>query len=167
MSRRIEFERIALVHAEHLRRFAMRVSSDHFHAEDLTQDTLLSAWTNFHQFQLGTNCRAWLFKILVNLRNKRFRKCGTSAASLSGVEQTIDVAVPENISNSTEVRVAFERLSREHRDILRLGIVEGFSVRALAERLDIPPGTVMSRLSRARAKLRAALGRPDLAQALS
>ena len=159
-----EFERIALVHAEHLLRFAMKFCADRSRAEDLTQETLLSAWSNFHQFQLGTNCRAWLFKILVNLRHKEFSRSSSPAEALSLDQQQMDLAVPENISNTAEVRAAFQSLSEEHRDILRLGVVEGFSVREVAELLAIPPGTVMSRLSRARARLRTALGKREMVQ---
>lgn len=164
--RKLEFERTALIHAEQLVRFAMKFCGDRSRAEDLAQETLLSAWSNFHQFQLGTNCRAWLFKILVNLRNKEFCRWGSRAEPLSIDQQQIYLAVPENISCGMEVRVAFESLSAEHRDILQLVVVEGFSIRELADLLAIPPGTVMSRLSRARARLRTALGHlemvPDL-----
>ncbi len=83
--------------------------------------------------------------------------------SFSIDEQQIDLGIPENISHGTEVRVAFASLSEEHRDILHLGVVEGFSVRELANLLAIPPGTVMSRLSRARAQLRTALGHSEAA----
>jgi RNA polymerase sigma-70 factor, ECF subfamily len=165
-SRKLEFERIALIHAKHLVRFAMKFCADRSRAEDLAQETLLSAWSNFHQFQLGTNCRAWLFKILVNLRNKEFCRLRSPLTPLSIEQQQIDLAVPENISNGTAVRVALESLPEEHRDILRLGVVEGFSVREMADRLAIPPGTVMSRLSRARARLRTALGHREMAQDL-
>ena len=164
--RRFEFERVALIHGERLLRFAMKFCVDRSGAEDLVQETLLSAWSNFHQFEPGTNCRAWLFKILVNLRHKMFSTQGSQPASLSIDLQQIDLAVPENISNGAEVRVAFESLSTEHRDILHLGVVEGFSVRELAALLAIPPGTVMSRLSRARARLRTALRHTGMAQQL-
>lgn len=156
-ARKLEFERIALVHAERLLQFAMKFCADRSRAEDLTQETLLSAWSNFHQFQLGTNCRAWLFKILVNLRNKRHFRWGLSLDTISIDEQQIDLAVPEKITNVTEVRDALESLSEEHRDILQLGVVEGFSVRELSDLLAIPQGTVMSRLSRARESLRTSL----------
>jgi RNA polymerase sigma-70 factor (ECF subfamily) len=156
-SLKLEFEQIALIHTEPLLRFAMKFCGDRSRAEDLVQDTLLSAWSNFHQFQLGTNCRAWLFKILVNLRSKERRRCSSPPESLSIDQQQLDLAVPENISKVTEVRVAFEGLSEEYRGILHLGIVEGFSVRELADLLAIPAGTVMSRLSRARERLRTSL----------
>ncbi len=155
-----------MIHREQLLRFAVKVSADRFLAEDLAQETLLSAWSNFHQFQLGTNCRAWLFKILVNLRNKKSCSGRSRSEPPSVNHQQMDLAVPENISHATEVRAAFESLSEEHRDILRLGLVEGFSVKELAGLLDIPPGTVMSRLSRARARLRTALGSRSMVEEL-
>jgi len=132
----------------------MRYCADPSRAEDLVQETLLSAWRNFHQFETGTNCRAWLFKILLNLRHKGFTR---HSSQLSIDQHGMDLAAPENISNVAEVRAAFQSLPAEHRAILQLGVVEGFSVKELARLLAIPPGTVMSRLSRARAKLRNAL----------
>jgi RNA polymerase sigma-70 factor (ECF subfamily) len=164
-TRRFEFERVALIHAGRLLKFAMKFCADRARAEDLVQETLLSAWSNFHQFQIGTNCRAWLFKILVNLRNRDFCKRHTSPEPLSIDQQEMELGVPENVSRRMEVRMALKSLSTEHRDILCLGVLEGFSVSELADRLAIPEGTVMSRLSRARASLRAALGHRQMARA--
>jgi RNA polymerase sigma-70 factor (ECF subfamily) len=67
------------------------------------------------------------------------------------------LASPEKVSVSQEMREAFARLTSEHQEVLHLAVVEGFEVREIAELLQVPPGTVMSRLSRARASLRAAL----------
>ncbi len=155
--REFEFEQVAVIHAQRLLRFALKFCGDRSCAEDLVQETLLSAWSNFHQFETGTNCRAWLFKILVNLRHKNLSRLRGQPAPLSIDRQQMVLAAPENISNSAEVRAAFRSLPAEHRAILQLGVVEGFSVKELARLLAIPPGTVMSRLSRARAKLRTAL----------
>lgn len=152
-----------MIHAERLLRFAMKFCADRPGAEDLVQETLLSAWRNFHQFETGTNCRAWLFKILVNLRHKGCSR-RSQPAPFSVDQQQMDLAVPENISNVAEVRAAFRSLPAEHRAILQLGVVEGFSVKELAHLLAIPPGTVMSRLSRARAKLRTALRSSEAAR---
>jgi RNA polymerase sigma-70 factor (ECF subfamily) len=121
-------------------------------AEDLVQETLLAAWRAFHQFQRGTNCRAWLFRILINVRNRESGR----RRNLAEVVSIDDVHLPlaESASVSAEIRSAFDTLSAEHREVLFLGIVEGFALKELVELLDIPIGTVMSRLSRARARLR-------------
>jgi RNA polymerase sigma-70 factor (ECF subfamily) len=147
-----EFEATAFVHARSLLRFALSLVRDRHHAEDLVQETLMKAWRSFHQFEPGTNCRAWLFRILVNARNREFSKRRT----LVEVVNIDDVELPirESASASTEIRSAFDNLSPEHREVLTLGVVEGFTLRELSETLEMPVGTVMSRLSRARARLR-------------
>ena len=149
---RAEFESTAFVHAPGLLRFALKMVRDRHRAEDLVQETLLSAWRHFHQFEAGTNCRAWLFRILINARNREFSKW----RALAEVVNIDDVQVhePEKISASVEINSALDSLSSEHREILILGVVEGFSIKELASILAVPVGTVMSRLSRARARLR-------------
>ena len=156
---RAEFESTALVHAQSLLRFAMKMVRDRHRAEDLVQETLLSAWRHFHQFEPGTNCRAWLFRILINARNREFGK----RQALAEVVSIDDVQVhdSEKISASAEIRSALGNLSSEHREILMLGVVEGFSIKELASILAVPVGTVMSRLSRARARLRELLSPPE------
>jgi RNA polymerase sigma-70 factor, ECF subfamily len=149
---RAEFESTALVHAQSLLRFALKMVRDRHRAEDLVQETLLSAWRHFHQFETGTNCRAWLFRILINARNREFSKWRT-LADVVNIDE-VQVYEPEKISASVEINSALERLSSEHREILILGVVEGFSIKELASILAVPVGTVMSRLSRARARLR-------------
>jgi RNA polymerase sigma-70 factor, ECF subfamily len=149
---RAEFESTALVHAQSLLRFAMRMVRDGHRAEDLVQETLLSAWRHFHQFERGTNCRAWLFRILINARNREFNKRSALAEVIS--IDDVQVRAPETISASVEIHSALDKLPGEHREILMLGVVEGFSIKELAMILALPAGTVMSRLSRARARLR-------------
>ncbi|HET7710602.1 MAG TPA: sigma-70 family RNA polymerase sigma factor [Thermoanaerobaculia bacterium] len=149
---RSEFESTALVHAQSLLRFAQKTVRDRHRAEDLVQETLLSAWRHFHQFRPGTNCRAWLFRILINARNREFNRRRDLAEVVSIDE--VQMREPEKISASTEIRSALDNLSSEHREVLMLGVVEGFSIKELASILAVPVGTVMSRLSRARARLR-------------
>lgn len=133
-------------------RFALSAVRDRHHAEDLVQETLLKAWRSFHQFEPGTNCRAWLFRILVNARNREFHK-RRILAEVVNIDD-VQLPVPESTSASAEIRSAFDSLSAEHREVLSLGVVEGFTVRELAGILKLPIGTVMSRLSRARQRLR-------------
>jgi|SRR5215831_18108394 len=152
-----EFESIALPHAASLLRYAIHVDDrGKAEAEDLVQETLVAAWRSFRQFEPGTNCKAWLFRILINLRYKRLRRTGRqSEVSLEAEEQHL--SRPENISRNVEMRAAFARLSPEHQEVMHLAVVEGFEIREIGEMLRIPNGTVMSRLSRARAALRTVL----------
>jgi RNA polymerase sigma-70 factor, ECF subfamily len=154
--RRFEFENLALPHAAGLLRYALYLERGRARAEDLVQETLLSAWRNFHQFERGTNCKAWLFRILKNLHYKETRRTGRQPEiPLEGQEP--GVAAAEKISATQEMQEAFARLTPEHREVLELAVVEGFAIREIAELLQIPQGTVMSRLTRARTSLRAAL----------
>jgi RNA polymerase sigma-70 factor, ECF subfamily len=75
VDRAAEFESVCLPHAASLLRYAMHIDErSKAEAEDLVQETLLAAWRNFHQFESGTNCKAWLFRILINLRYKQLRR---------------------------------------------------------------------------------------------
>jgi len=154
--RKFEFENVALPHAAGLLRYALHLEGQKARAEDLVQETLLSAWRNFHQFERGTNCKAWLFRILKNLHYKQMRRNGQQP-EVPLEEQAPGFSAPERISATQEMQEAFARLTSEHKEVLQLAVVEGFGVREIAELLQVPQGTVMSRLSRARTSLRAAL----------
>jgi RNA polymerase sigma-70 factor, ECF subfamily len=152
-----EFESLALPHAASLLRYAMHIDGgSKGEAEDLVQETLLAAWRNFNQFEAGTNCKAWLFRILINFRYKQFRRASRRAEEPLAEEEQ-NLSRPENISRTAELRAAFAKLSREHREVMQLAVVEGFEIREVAGMLKVPAGTVMSRLSRARAQLRTML----------
>lgn len=155
-NRSFEFESAALPHAAALLRYALHLDSNKAQAEDLVQETLLSAWRNFHQFQPGTNCKAWLFRILKNLHFKQVRR-NKQRPEVPVEEQGPGLAVPEKISATQEMQEAFARLTPEHKEVLQLAVVEGFGIREIAGLLQVPQGTIMSRLSRARASLRAIL----------
>jgi RNA polymerase sigma-70 factor, ECF subfamily len=152
-----EFESMALPHAASLLRYAMHLDQrGKAEAEDLVQETLLAAWRNFGQFKSGTNYKAWLFRILTNLRYKRLRRAAKRAEVPLEEEESL-LSRPENISRKAEVRDAFAGLSPEHQEVMYLAVVEGFEIREIGNMLKLPTGTVMSRLSRARAQLRAVL----------
>jgi RNA polymerase sigma-70 factor (ECF subfamily) len=151
-----QFENVALPHAASLLRYALHLEGEKARAEDLVQDTLMSAWRKFHQFEQGTNCKAWLFKILKNLHSKHAQRTRSKPeVSFQGDEPRF--AMPEQISANQQVREAFARITPEHQEVLQLAVVEGFGIREVAEVLQVPEGTVMSRLSRARASLRSVL----------
>jgi len=147
-----DFERVVLPHARSLLRFALRLAGNSFHAEDLVQETLLLAWRGFGQFESGTNARAWLFRILMNVFRQQKRK-GRSSFATEPLAHAVQATQPSS-HESVEVMEAFERLGGDQRTVLMLAAVEGFRCREISEILDVPIGTVMSRLSRAREAMR-------------
>ena len=155
-----EFEQVALVHAESLLRVARRITRNHHAAEDAVQEALLSAWRSFHQFETGTNCKAWLFKILINLLNKSHSRPTLVVVDLP------ETVVLENITSirysyedlaRSDVIAAIESLQEEQRIVLLLAALDGFTCKEIGVMLGVPIGTVMSRLSRGRAEVRRAL----------
>ena len=143
----------------HLRRYARGLHSDAAEADDLVQDTLERAWSKYSMWQKRGQVRAWMFGIMHNLFIDRVRSL------LSRPEDGAGDALPElpdrpRQSDHLEVRdldSALQRLSPDLREILLLVAVEEMSYQEVAGVLGIPMGTVMSRLSRARERLRAEL----------
>ena len=160
-SRFAKFEREALSSLDGLLRAAKRIARGHQDAEDIVQETYLRAWKYFDSFDAGSNCRAWLFRIMVNVINaKKGKEAKMPEAPLENVENgthQYDNVVTFDPLRQIEGREAIEaanRLSDEHRSVLWLVAVEEFSYREAAEILEVPIGTVMSRLHRARHELR-------------
>ncbi len=160
-SRLQSFEREAPLHLDALLRTANRIARPLLDADDVVQETYLRAWKHFDSFEKGTNCRAWLFRIMFNVIKAR---SGTAAKRLEiPVEEEIEIeSRPGNVVffdplkriEGQEALSAATRLSPEHREVLWLVVVEEFSYREASEILDMPVGTVMSRLHRARRELR-------------
>jgi RNA polymerase sigma-70 factor (ECF subfamily) len=154
---RIEvFEAEALGFSSQLFRVALRVCRDRGVAEDLVQETYLQAWRSFHRFEIGTNLRAWLYKILFNVYYGRVRK---NRLELAPIEETIaemipyDPPTPQRLTEDV-VLAALERIPREFQVPVVMADVEELSYREIADALQIPLGTVMSRLHRGRKLLR-------------
>lgn len=157
--RQSDFERVAMPHSRSLLRVARRLVSDPAMAEDLVQETLLRAWRNFEQFRPGTNARAWLFRILFNAFYAQGRKTRSTPVLVS-LQMPSHEAEPKSreaylLLEGAAISRALTELSAEHKSVLLLAVVEGFTCREIAEILSVPIGTVMSRLSRARQALRA------------
>jgi RNA polymerase sigma-70 factor, ECF subfamily len=161
-SRQDEFERTAIPHSRSLLRVARRLSPDA--AEDLVQETFYRAWRSFDQFQTGTNIRAWLFRILFNAFYAQGRQASSTPTVLSldapGVEPEPKRPAGISFADAAEITAALDALSVEHRTVLLLAVVEGFTCREMASILDVPIGTVMSRLSRGRQAMRDRLAPP-------
>ena len=151
--RQDEFEQIAFPHARSLLRVARRLTRESV-AEDLVQETLFLAWRGFSQFRRGTNERAWLFRILFNAFYAQGRKMRSGPSVVSLVEAEDELYAESNGSECMDVARALGELSAEHRTVLVLAVVEGFTCEEIAGILSVPVGTVMSRLSRARKALR-------------
>ena len=144
------FERIAMPHLGSLLRVARRLTVESASAEDLVQETMLLAWRGFHGFQTGTNARAWLFRILFNAFYAEGRKAQRAPLPVATV-------VEARLQEAVEIREALQALPIEQRTVLLLCVVEGFTCREAGEILNVPIGTVMSRLSRGRQELRGRL----------
>jgi RNA polymerase sigma-70 factor (ECF subfamily) len=158
------FEAAAMPHLADLYRTASFLLRDLHEAEDLIQETYLEAWKSFHRFELGTNCRAWLFKIMFHrLHHVRRRLVKTSRVITIDTperqaELVAEPVVPQEILDE-DVLKALEKVAVEFREVVLLADVEEFSYKEIAETLKIPLGTVMSRLSRGRKLLRQELAK--------
>ena len=167
MRSRASFEQEAIPHLEALLRTAVRLSGNRARAEDAVQETYLRAWRSFRTYRPETNCRAWLFKILLNVLKKaagKQRRDPLAEAEDVEVSGKLIPLFPEaEGGNRQDLLAAVNRLAPEFREVLWLVVVEGFTYREAAQILDIPMGTVMSRLYRARRELRRFLTVPAFA----
>jgi len=162
-----DFEAAALPHINDLFRAARRVIGSQTEAEDIVQETFLQAWKSFHRFEPGTNCRAWLFKILFHVmshhRRKLFRLPVTDVAEEALAETAVYSPAPNQHLTDEEILAAFDRLPQLYRAVVMLADVQEFSYKEIATVLNIPLGTVMSRLNRGRKILRQALSASKVA----
>ncbi len=175
MAEQSTFAEQAMEYAPQLYSAAMRMTRNQADAEDLVQEAYLRGFRSFHTFQEGTNLRAWLFRILTNAyinkyraKQRRpiesdladvedlylYRRIGSleaAAASMSAEDQFMDLFTDETVKH------ALEDLPDNFRLPVILADVEGFHYKEIAEMLDIPIGTVMSRLHRGRKAMQRAL----------
>ena len=160
------FEQEAMPHARSLYGAAMRLTRSPDDAADLVQETFLKAFRAFDQFEPGTNCKAWLFRILTNAFINKYRRRVKEREILEGEHQqsaeenlvhlpskkaTLD---PEGAlmdkSLGDEVLAALEKVPVDFKTVVVLSDIEGFSYKEIADICQIPVGTVMSRLFRGR-----------------
>jgi len=168
-----EFEETALVYLDTLYRSALWLTHNRAEAEDLVQEACLRAFRGFHRFNPGTNCRAWLLTILRNEFLKRLKQRGHEVLDSGepgdrqrGAESITDAGRTQGHPDEEflqtvlhgDVDRALKSLPIAHREIVILADLEGLSYKEIAQVVDCPIGTVMSRLSRGRAQLRQRLG---------
>ncbi|WP_321816846.1 MULTISPECIES: sigma-70 family RNA polymerase sigma factor [unclassified Paraburkholderia] len=148
-------------HVPRLRRYARALINNRELADDLVQDTLERALARTELFRAGTDLRAWLFTIMHNLFVNQVRKSASRGTHVSVDDESVpetDYAVPATQTGTLEVRdldYALQRLPVEQREVVLLVGLEEMSYADVALALDVPIGTVMSRLSRGRERLRA------------
>lgn len=169
VDRNLRFERDALVFTDQLYAAALRYTKNPEDARDLVQDTYLKAFNSFHQFEEGTNLRAWLYRVLtttfINTYRKDQRRPQLSAGEVedwqlakaqshtSDLGKSAETEALENLPDS-DIKRALHEIPEEFRIAVYLADVEGFSYKEIAEIVDVPAGTVMSRLHRGRKLLR-------------
>ncbi len=175
MADQADFERDAMQYTRQLYSAAMRMTRNPSDAEDLVQETFLKAYRAYHTFQEGTNLKAWLYRILTNTFINKYRKESRrpSEVDLGSVEdlylyrrlgseesaeaaRTTEDRVLEGLVES-DIKKAVEDLPENFRIPVLLADLEGFSYKEIAEILDIPIGTVMSRLHRGRKAMQKSL----------
>jgi RNA polymerase sigma-70 factor (ECF subfamily) len=146
-----------------LRRYARALTRDAVRADDLVQDTLERAWTKRALWRRGSNLRAWLFTIMHNVYvNQVKAQDKVTEVDLESTVLTAKTPTAEQTTAIRDVQEGLERLPLEMREVLLLVCLEQFTYAETAKLLGIPTGTVMSRLSRGRERLRQWIeGRPD------
>lgn len=153
--RKREFEEKILEHIDSLYNAALYMTRNQQDAEDLVQEVALRAYRNFDKFRQGTNFKAWIMTILRNLYINQYRKKAKEPLKVEFEEVENFISVPE-ISGAQEeifsetVKYSIDKLPEELRTTLTLFFVEEFSYKEIAAIMDVPIGTVMSRLYTAR-----------------
>ncbi|HJT27721.1 MAG TPA: sigma-70 family RNA polymerase sigma factor [Pyrinomonadaceae bacterium] len=155
------FDAEVMPHAPSLFRIALWLTRDRTEAEDLVQETLTEALGAFHRFITGTNCHAWLVSILYHRNSKRRRAASRLTLVSDSDERIAETAVfeaptPQSVTDE-DVLAALKRLPRSFQEVVILADIEEMSYKEIASAINVPIGTVMSRISRGRKLLRAEL----------
>ena len=172
VKKRKSFEAEALQHMEALYRTALRMTKNESNAEDLVQEAYVKAYRFWDRFEPGSNCRAWLFKIMTNIFINEYRSKTRSPMSVNvdelddnfiygqlAVDQTTRNPEQELFSRifDDDIKKAIESLPDDFRLVVVLAFLEGFSYQEIADIMDLQLGTVKSRLHRGRKLLQKAL----------
>ena len=162
---RKEFEEEAMPHMDALYRTALRMTKNEGDAEDLVQEAMVKAYRNWDKFETGSNCRAWLFKIMTNIFINDYRSKSRAPVSINmdDIDDNFllgQLAIGDGSDDpekrlfakvfDDDVRKAIEELPDDFRIVVILSFLEGFSYQEIADIVDLQLGTVKSRLHRGR-----------------
>lgn len=162
-----DFEREAVPHMDALYNFALKMTGDSDEADDLVQETYLKAFRFFDKFEKGTNCKAWLFRIMKNTYINKYRKetKEPDKVDYEDVENFYENVKPSSTDSAhlekdiydnlldDELSEAINSLPEDFKTVVILCDIEGFTYEEIADFIDVPVGTVRSRLHRARKML--------------
>ncbi|MCX6175689.1 MAG: sigma-70 family RNA polymerase sigma factor [Ignavibacteriales bacterium] len=162
-----EFEKEAVPHLDAVYNFALRMTGDEDDADDLVQETYLKAFRFFDKFEKGTNCKAWLFRILKNSFINDYRKTTKeqNKVDYDDIQNFYENIKADEVETQhyekdafanlldDEISKAISELPEDFRTVVILSDIEGFTYEEIADFVDIPVGTVRSRLHRARKML--------------
>jgi RNA polymerase sigma-70 factor, ECF subfamily len=170
--KRLDFERVVLPQLNAVYTAALRLARNPPDAEDLLQETVLRAFRFFHQFTAGTNCRAWLLTILYNNFRNSYRRCSREQPASSSEEFDREIEAQSGFADQAcinpedllagrmigrRIELALNAIPAEFREALLLVDVQDLNYQEVADVLEVPLGTIKSRVSRGRALLREAL----------
>jgi len=168
-----DFEAVAMPFVDALYNTAYRMTRNAEDAEDLIQETYLKAYKYYDKFTEGTNFKAWLFKIMKNtfINNYRKQQSAPPQSDFADIEESFESQVSEEVTRKVkdpeeelledvlddDVQRALEELPEDYRMVVILADLEGFAYKEIADILEVPVGTVMSRLYRGRRRLEEAM----------
>ncbi len=168
-----DFDETALPHVDALYNTALRLTRNPQDAEDLVQETFFKAYRYYDKFQEGTNLKAWLFKILKNtfINNYRKKQQQPPQSDFAAIEDSFEDRISEDVLRKMknpeeqfledvldqDIQTALDALPENYRLAVVLADLEDFSYKEIAEILEVPVGTVMSRLYRGRKRLEATM----------
>lgn len=167
------FEAAAMPFVDALYNTAYRMTRNSEDAEDLVQETYLKAYKYYDKFEEGTNFKAWLFKIMKNtfINNYRKKQSAPPQSDFADIEESFESQVSEEVTRKVkdpeeeylesildeDVQRSLQELPEDYRMVVILADLEGFAYKEIAEILDVPVGTVMSRLYRGRRRMEEAM----------
>ncbi len=168
IEKQMDFQKEAMVHIDSLYNFALRMTGDPEDANDLVQETYMKAYRFFESFEKGTNCKAWLFRILKNSYINKYRKESKEPDKVDydEIKEFYHTVKHSSLDSNDmqeklfsellddEVARALESLPEDFKEVVQLCDIEGFTYEEIANMVDCPIGTVRSRLHRGRKILR-------------